>query len=90
MSPQMGKTYLHVFISENVSKIVFSRITVPEKLKFTLKLPDIVQNQGCQNHGPRWSDGATIGKTVFTGVYVRKTFRIFFTGTIWPEKLKFT
>jgi hypothetical protein len=45
----------------------------PEKLKFTLKLSDIVQNiVSFENHGQRRSGGATIGETVFTYGYIGK------------------
>jgi hypothetical protein len=42
-------------------------------------------------HGPQGVDGATIGETVFTWVYICKIFlKIFFSRTTGPEKLKFT
>jgi hypothetical protein len=53
-------------------KIFFSRITKPEKLRFTQKLPDIVGIQVCTNHSLRGSDGATMGKIIFTCVYIGK------------------
>jgi hypothetical protein len=47
---------------------ILSRITKPEKLRFTQKLPYLVQIQVCTNHGPQGSGGAKIGKTNFTGI----------------------
>ena len=37
---------------------------MPEKLKFTGKLNNIVQNQICENLDPRGSGEAIIGETV--------------------------
>jgi hypothetical protein len=39
-------------VVESLKKI-FSRISGPEKLKFTRKRSDILQNQVCYNQGPR-------------------------------------
>jgi hypothetical protein len=50
---------------------IFSRITLAEKLGFTLKLSDIMQIQillKVMVHGG--SGAATIGETIFTGVYI--------------------
>jgi hypothetical protein len=41
----MGDNYKNVKMGWGHLRIFFSRITRPEKLKFTLKLSDIVQNQ---------------------------------------------
>jgi hypothetical protein len=57
-----------------ILKIFFSRTTEPEKLKFTYKLSDIVQNQVCKMYGPLGSGGATIGENVFTCDYIGKLF----------------
>jgi hypothetical protein len=38
--------------------------------KFAWKLPDIVQIQFYKNDGPRGLDGATIGETIFTCIYI--------------------
>jgi hypothetical protein len=59
-----------VIIRKNVKigwgylKIFFSRTTKPEKLRFTQKLPN--------NHCRRGSGGTTMGKTIFTCVYIGK------------------
>jgi hypothetical protein len=46
------------------------------------KLPYKVGIQVCSNHGPRGPDGVTIGKNIFTCVYVGKIFpKIFFSRT---------
>jgi hypothetical protein len=56
-------------------KIVFSRTTWPDNLKFTWKLPDVVQIQICSsNHGLRGSGWATIGETVLLCVHIGKIF----------------
>jgi hypothetical protein len=73
---------------ENVSKIFFSRTTGPVKLRFTLKtlkLSDIhaVQNQIYQNHGPRGSDGATIGGILHVFVNIWGKYLKIFSGTIF-------
>jgi hypothetical protein len=47
-----------------------SRITNPEKLRFTQKLHDIVQICICTNHDPQGLDKATMGKNIFTCVYI--------------------
>jgi hypothetical protein len=52
-------------------KIFIPRTTKPEKLRSTQKLPDIVQIQVCKKHGPRGSDEATMGKTIFAITTVR-------------------
>jgi hypothetical protein len=51
---------------------IFLRTTKPEKHRFTQKLPNIVEIQVCTNHCPWWSGGATIGKAIFTCVYIGK------------------
>jgi hypothetical protein len=42
-------------------------------LRFTQKLPEILQIHVCTNHGPQGLCGATIGKTIFTCV-LKKSF----------------
>ena len=59
---QRGDNQKNVKMGWGHLKIFFWRIIGPEELKFTWKLPDIVQNQVWKNHGPRGSGGATIGK----------------------------
>jgi hypothetical protein len=72
-----GNHFLYVFILEKSFKIFFSRTIKPEKLKFTLKLPYIVQILVCSDHGPQGSVGATIGETILYMFYmVGKIFRI--------------
>jgi hypothetical protein len=57
----------------------FPRSTKAEKLRSTQKNPDIGQIQVCTNHGPRGSYGATMGKTIFTCVYIgKKSLKILF------------
>jgi hypothetical protein len=81
-----GKTnFTCVYIWKNIFEIFFSRTTGPEKLKFTWKLSDIVQNQVYEKYGPRWWGRAIKGETGFTCVYIK----IFFSRTTEPEKLKF-
>jgi hypothetical protein len=65
---------------------VFSRTTKPEKLRFTQKLPEILQIQDCTNHGPLGLGGATMGKTVFTFVYFFK--KNLFSRTRRPNSIK--
>jgi hypothetical protein len=79
-----------MFIYEKSLKFFFSRTTGPEKLKLMWDLPDIVQILNCSNHGPRGSDGATIGETYFIHVYIGKILKIFFSRTIEPEEFEFT
>jgi hypothetical protein len=67
----------------------FSRTTKPQKLRFTQKLPDIVQIQVCTNHGPRGSGGATMGKTIFTRVYIGGKSVKIFSRTSEPVSIKF-
>jgi hypothetical protein len=60
-------------------KIFFSRTTKLEKLRFTQRLPDIVEIQVYTNYGPRGSGGATIGKMIFTCVYIgKKSLKVLF------------
>jgi hypothetical protein len=44
---QRGDNYKNVNMGRGHQKNFFSRIAGPEKLKFTRKLSDIVQNQVC-------------------------------------------
>jgi hypothetical protein len=72
----IGETiFACVCIKEKCLKIFFSRITKPERFKLTWQFADIVQMQVCSNHGPRGLGGATIGKTIFTCVYIGKMFK---------------
>jgi hypothetical protein len=66
-------------------KIFFSRSTMPEKLRFTLKLPEILQTQVCTNHGPWGLNGARMEKTIFTRVYIGKNL---FSRTSRPISIK--
>jgi hypothetical protein len=63
-------------------EIFFSRTSVPEKLKFTWTIPDIVQFQVYSNHGNWGSGEATIGKTIFCMFPIGKILKIFFSKTI--------
>jgi hypothetical protein len=45
---------------------------MPDQLRFTQKLPNIVEIQVFTNYSPRGSVGATMGKTFFTSVYTGK------------------
>jgi hypothetical protein len=49
----------------------------------------MVQIQVCKNHDPRGSGRATIGKTVFTSVYIGKNILKIFSRTTGPKELKF-
>jgi hypothetical protein len=51
---------------------IFSQTTKPEWLRITQKLSEILQIRVCKNHCPWGLDGATMGKTIFTGVYFFK------------------
>jgi hypothetical protein len=52
----------------------FLGTTVSAKLKFTLKLPDVIQIKVSQNHGTRGSGGAIKGGNVFKCVFEGKSF----------------
>jgi hypothetical protein len=69
----VGKTIFTCVYIENI----FSRTIQPEKSKFTWKLPVIVQNQVCLNHGLKGGWGLLLGaakilKITFTIVYIGK------------------
>jgi hypothetical protein len=55
-------------------KIFSSKATGPKKLRFTWKLPDIVQIQACSNH----SSQGFGGKTIFTPPPKKKIFKNLF------------
>jgi hypothetical protein len=56
-------------------KIIFLKTTAPDSFRFTLKLYDLMQIKFYQNHGPRGSGEATIGKIVLT--MLKKCSKIF-------------
>jgi hypothetical protein len=70
---QRGDNHKNVKMGWDHVKI-FSRITLPEKLKFIWKRSDIVhvKMQVYQNHNPQGLGGSTIGGNVFTCVYIGK------------------
>jgi hypothetical protein len=70
----IGKTvFICVYIGRYL-KIFFSGTTEPEKLKFTWKFSDIVQNQVSLNHGPRGLGDTITRRFVFTFVGIGKIF----------------
>jgi hypothetical protein len=69
---QRGDNHKSAKMERGHWKSFSSRTTWPWKLRFTWKLPDKVQIQSCTNHGPRRFGEATIGKTIFTYVYIKR------------------
>jgi hypothetical protein len=76
---QRGDKHKNAKIEWGNFKIFFSRTTKPEKLRFTQKLPNIVEIQICTNHGPRGSGGTHLEKS-FLHVFIlgKKSLKIFF------------
>jgi hypothetical protein len=74
---QKGDNHKNAKVGWPHLKIFFSRTKKPDKLIFTQKLSYLVQIQVSTNHGPRGSDGATMGKTIFTYVYIGEPLKIF-------------
>jgi dihydroorotate dehydrogenase len=58
---------------------------MPEKFRYTQKLPEILQIQVCTNHSPRGLGGATMGKKHFYMYLLKKNL---FSKTSWPISIK--
>jgi hypothetical protein len=77
---QRGDNYKIVKMGRGHLKLFFSRTTEPD-----LQLSDIMWIQNCSHHGPRELGGATLGKTIFTCVYIEKKI---FSRTSRPISIK--
>jgi hypothetical protein len=72
----VGTVFTYYVYVENIfQKNFWRRTTAPEKLKFTWKLNNIVQNQVCKNHDPRVLGEVIIGEAVLhMFIYEKKKF----------------
>jgi hypothetical protein len=59
-------------IQNSLLTTVENLVTEPEWVIYTWKLSDIMYIQNCSNYGSQGLGGATIGKTIFTRVYIEK------------------
>jgi hypothetical protein len=84
----IGKTILHIFILEKI----FEDLLIQNHCTWKAYTEASWQSTEL-SFLKLWSPGAvvaTIGKTIFTFVYMEKSFNFFLTRTTGPEKFKFT
>jgi hypothetical protein len=61
-----GLSKMIIRVTHNDIYFFFKKYSLNSSDLHNFKLPDIVQIQVCRKHGPRGSDGATMGKTILT------------------------